>query len=74
MNTMTMDSEIKAVAQAAVPAEFEHPDYGAIKTRQQATWGRVTMGVSVSRCRSPASNCAKRWIFAPAGRCSTWPG
>ena len=44
MNTMTMDSEIKAVAQAAVPAEFEHPDYGAIKTRQQATWGSGDYG------------------------------
>jgi SAM-dependent methyltransferase len=44
MNTMTKPSEINAVSQAAAVAAADLPDYDAIKTRQQATWGSGDYG------------------------------
>jgi ubiquinone/menaquinone biosynthesis C-methylase UbiE len=44
MNTMTKPSEINAVSQAAAVAAADLPDYDAIKTKQQATWGSGDYG------------------------------
>lgn len=44
MNTMTHSAEMNAVAQATPQPALDQPDYAAIKTKQQATWGSGDYG------------------------------
>ena len=54
-------------------AAVSHPDFAAIKQRQQATWAAGDYASSAPRCNSSASACAKPSTCGPASACSMSP-